>query len=174
MLYELDGTAPSKADEGVWVAPNACVIGSVHLHKDSNIWFGATLRGDNEPITVGEGSNVQDGSICHTDPGCPLIIGAGVTVGHMVMLHGCRIGDNSLVGMGSTILNRAVIKQETLVGAGSLITEGKTFPPGVLIMGAPARVVRPLNEGERQIIRASASHYCENARRYARSLKPLP
>ncbi|WP_374763637.1 gamma carbonic anhydrase family protein [Yunchengibacter salinarum] len=172
MLYDLDGTAPSMAP-GAWVAPGAHVIGRVELAEAASVWFGAVLRGDNEPITLGARSNIQDGSVCHTDPGQPLVIGRDVTIGHKVILHGCTIGDRALVGMGSTVLNGAEVGEGCLVGAGSLITEGKSFPPGMLIMGTPARVVRALSESERAMIAASARIYVDNAARFQAGLTPL-
>jgi carbonic anhydrase/acetyltransferase-like protein (isoleucine patch superfamily) len=154
-----------------YIAPNATVIGSVILEARSSIWFNAVLRGDNEPIVVGEGSNIQDGSILHTDPGCPLTIGKGVTVGHMVMLHGCTIGDNSLIGIKSVILNRARIGRNCIIGANTLLTEGKEIPDNSLVMGSPGRVVGELTREQVQELRLSAEHYVENMRRYGKSLQ---
>ncbi len=148
------------------------MIGQVVLQKNSSVWFGAVLRGDNEPITIGENSNVQDGAILHTDAGRPLTIGAGVTIGHRAVLHGCTIGENSLVGIGAIVLNGARIGRDSLVGAGALVTEDKHFPDGSLILGSPARVLRPLTEDEIAGLRASAAHYVENWKRYAAGLKP--
>jgi len=173
MLYELDGVSPSLADDSVWVAPNAAVIGRVAMAPRSSVWFGVTIRGDNDPVTIGEDSNIQDGSVLHTDIGAPLKIGKGVTVGHKVMLHGCTIGDNALIGMGSTILNHATIGAGSIVGAGSLVTEGKSFPEGVLIVGAPARVVRELKPEEKEMIKASAQIYVDNSARFARGLTEI-
>ena len=147
------------------------MIGQVVLQKNSSVWFGAVLRGDNEPITIGENSNVQDGAILHTDAGRPLTIGAGVTIGHRAVLHGCTIGENSLVGIGAIVLNGARIGRDSLVGAGALVTEDKHFPDGSLILGSPARVLRPLTEDEIAGLRASAAHYVENWKRYAAGLK---
>ncbi len=169
-LYELDGVAP-QVDASAWVAENAQVIGDVKLGAGSSVWFGATLRGDTETITVGEGSNVQDGSVLHADVGYPLTIGQSVTVGHQVMLHGCTIGDESLIGIGAVVLNGARIGQHCLVGAGSLVTEGKVFPDGSMIMGSPARVVRQLTPEQIEGLRRSAQHYRDNAERYRRGLK---
>ncbi len=163
MKYDLDGIAPNCADDTVWIADNAVVVGNVHLAQNTSVWFGVTMRADNEPMTIGKGTNIQDGSVLHSDPGFPLSVGEGVTVGHMVMLHGCTIGDNSLIGIGSTILNGAQIGRDTIVGAHSLITEGKKFPDGVLIVGAPARVARELNDNEKQMIRLSSEGYINNA-----------
>ncbi len=173
MLYELDGTAPEYLDPSVWVAPSAAVIGKVVMAAHSSIWFNVTARGDNDPITIGERTNVQDNSVLHTDMGAPLTLGAGVTVGHKVMLHGCTVGDNSLIGMGSTILNHAKIGANSIVGAGSLITEGKIFPDGVLIVGSPARVVRELKPEQLELIKMSAQVYVDNARRFASGLKQV-
>ncbi|MCJ9429121.1 gamma carbonic anhydrase family protein [Kordiimonas marina] len=173
MLYELDGVRPNLEDDSAWVAPNAAVIGRVNMAPRSSVWFGVTIRGDNDPVTIGEDSNIQDGSVLHTDIGAPLKIGKGVTVGHKVMLHGCTIGDYALIGMGSTILNHATIGAGSIVGAGSLVTEGKSFPEGVLIVGAPARVVRELKPEEKEMIKASAQVYVDNSARFARGLKKV-
>ena len=172
-LYQLDDKVPQIADSA-WVADSAQVIGDVRLAEDASIWFHATLRGDNDPITIGEGTNIQDGSVLHTDAGVPLTIGRHVTVGHMVMLHGCTIGDESLIGIGAVILNGARIGRHCLVGAGSLVTEGKEFPDGSMILGSPAKVVRMLTPEQIEGLRASARHYVDNARRYATRLKKLP
>lgn len=171
-LYRLGEIAPRLADDA-WVAPDAQVIGHVVLGEGASIWFNAVVRGDNEPITVGARSNIQDGSVLHSDPGSPLTIGEGVTVGHKVTLHGCTIGDNALIGIGAVILNRAVIGQNSIVGAGSLVPEGKTFPDGVLILGSPARVVRELTAEQVAGLRRSADHYVANAQRFARDLSPI-
>ena len=173
-VYRLGDAEPRLPPEGeYWIAPNAVVLGNVTLKKNASIWFGATLRGDNDPITVGENSNVQDGSVLHTDAGSPLSIGADVTIGHMVMLHGCTIGDGSLIGIGSIILNGARIGRGCLVGANSLITEGKEIPDGSMVMGSPAKVVRTLDEGASRMLALSASHYVDNWKRYAATLKPV-
>lgn len=173
-LYALDGLAPSLPDDGpCWVAPGAHVVGHVVMGRDVSIWFNAVVRGDNEPIAIGARSNIQDGSVLHSDPGSPLTIGEGVTVGHKVVLHGCTIGDNTLIGIGSVILNRAVIGRDTLVGAGALVTEGKTFPDGVLLMGSPARVVRELTPEQIEGLKRSAEHYVGNARRFARGVREI-
>ena len=171
-IYELDGIAPRMADSA-WVADSAQVMGNVVLAEDSSVWFGATLRGDTETITVGRGSNVQDGSVMHADIGYPLTVGDNVTVGHMVMLHGCTIGDESLIGIGATVLNGATIGKNCLVGAGSLVTEGKTFPDGSMIMGTPAKVVKTLTREQIEGLRRSAQHYVENAQRYRTGLKKI-
>ena len=173
MKYELDGVAPEVADETVYIAPSASVIGNVKMAAKSSIWFNATVRGDNEPIEIGEGSNIQDNSVIHSDIGSPARIGKNVTVGHKVMLHGCTVADNVLVGMGATILNNAKIGENTIVGANSLVTEGKEIPSGVLVVGAPAKVVRPLNENEIAMIKASAEVYKTNANRFHNGLKAL-
>jgi len=166
-LYAIDGVAPQLPASGdYWIAPNAVLVGNVIVKEGVSIWFGAVLRGDNEPIVVGEGSNIQENSVLHTDPGCPLTIGANVTVGHRVILHGCTIEDTSLIGMGSTILNGAVIPKNCLVGANALVTEGKTFPEGSLIVGAPAKAVRALDEKALEGLKRSAGNYQRNVRRY--------
>ncbi|MGE0349958.1 gamma carbonic anhydrase family protein [Hydrogenophaga sp.] len=171
-IYELDGVAPRVADSA-WVADSAQVMGNVVLAKDSSVWFGAVLRGDTETITVGRGSNIQDGSVLHADVGFPTTVGENVTVGHQVMLHGCTIGDESLIGIGATVLNGAKIGKHCLVGAGSLVTEGKTFPDGSMIMGSPARVVKTLTPEQIEGLRRSAGHYIENAARYRQGLKKI-
>jgi carbonic anhydrase/acetyltransferase-like protein (isoleucine patch superfamily) len=158
-------------DDEYWIAPTAAVMGRVILKKNASVWWGATLRGDNDPIVVGEGSNVQDGSVLHTDTGSPLIIGANVTVGHMVMLHGCTIGDNSLVGIGSIVLNGARIGKNCLIGANCLITEGKEIPDNSLVMGAPGKVVRELTPEQAARVALGSAHYVENWKRYKRELK---
>lgn len=168
-LYELDGIRPEIAED-TWVAPNANLIGRVVLEEGASVWFGSTLRGDNEEIRIGAGSNVQENTVMHTDMGYPLRIGAGCTIGHKAMLHGCIIGDNSLIGMGATVLNGAKIGKNCLVGAGALVTEGKEIPDNSLVMGAPGKVVRTLDEVAIQRLRASALHYQENMRRYRTGL----
>ena len=171
-VYSLGENAPMIAADS-WIAPDANVIGKVEIRQGVSVWFGATIRGDNEPIVVGENTNIQDSSILHTDEGIPLTIGADVTVGHRGMLHGCTIGDGSLIGIGSVILNGAVIGKGCLVGAGALITENKVFPDNVLILGSPARVVRTLTPDQAAGLKLSAAHYVANWRRYARELKRL-
>ena len=166
-----DATPRLGAD--VYVAPSAHIVGRVTLGAGASVWFGAVLRGDNDPITVGEESNIQHGAMIHADPGVPTTIGREVTIGHHAIVHGATIGDRSLIGMGATVLNRAVIGENSLVGAGALVTEGKTFPAGSLIVGAPARLVRPLTEAEIAGLRLSAATYVANARRYAAQLTPL-
>ena len=173
-IFSLGDAKPDLPGEGnFWIAPSATVVGRVRLLKDASIWFAAVARGDNEWITIGEGSNVQDGSVLHTDPGAPLTIGKGVTVGHMVMLHGCEIGDGSLVGIGSIILNRTKIGKNCLIGANTLITEGKEIPDNSVVMGAPGKVVRQTDEAVRAMLKYSAAHYVENWKRYAGALTPL-
>lgn len=171
-LYQLGDRQPQLADS-VWLADSAHIIGDVRLAADVSIWFNAVLRGDNEPIVLGDGSNVQDGCVLHTDPGAPLTVGKWVTVGHKAILHGCTVGDESLVGMGAVVLNHAVIGRYCLVGAGALVTEGKTFPDGSLIVGSPARVVRQLAPEQMAALRHSAQKYIENARRYRAQLRRL-
>ncbi|EDM70874.1 transferase hexapeptide protein [Roseobacter sp. AzwK-3b] len=171
-LYALDGLAPTIAED-TWIAPDANVIGRVILQDAASIWFGCTLRGDNEGIVIGAGSNVQENTVMHTDPGCPLTIGAGCTIGHKAMLHGCTIGDNTLVGMGATILNRAVIGRNCLIGAGALITEGKEIPDNSLVVGSPGRVIRTLDEAAIEGLRESARNYQRNMRRFRAGLTPV-
>ncbi|TNF61672.1 MAG: gamma carbonic anhydrase family protein [Burkholderiales bacterium] len=171
-LYELDGVSP-RLHESAWVADSAQVMGNVELAAETSVWFGATLRGDTETITVGKGSNIQDGSVLHADVGYPLTVGENVTVGHMVMLHGCTIGDESLIGIGAVVLNGARIGRNCIVAAGALVTEGKSFPDGSMIMGSPAKVVRELGPEQIEGVRRSAHHYIENAERYRSGLKRL-
>jgi carbonic anhydrase/acetyltransferase-like protein (isoleucine patch superfamily) len=169
-LYAIDGRAPVLAP-GAWIAPSADVIGDAHLGANASIWFGGAVRADNTPIVIGAGSNVQEGAVLHSDPGAPLTIGEGCTVGHRAILHGCTLGDHVLVGMGATLLNRAAIGDECLVGAGALVTEGKAFAPRQLILGAPARAVRPLTDAELAGLRLSAAGYVARARHYAAGLE---
>ncbi len=173
-VYSLGTVSPTLPATGeYWIAPSANVMGNVILKKNASIWWNATLRGDNDPIEVGEGSNVQDGSVLHTDTGSPLTIGANVTIGHMVMLHGCTIGDNSLIGIGSIILNGAKIGRNCLIGANCLITEGKEIPDNSLVMGAPGKVVKDVSEHQVHILTGSALHYVENWKRYVAELKQI-
>ncbi|MBB3809025.1 gamma carbonic anhydrase family protein [Pseudochelatococcus contaminans] len=173
-IYRLGEAAPVlPADGRFWVAPTASVIGNVILGEDVGIWFGAVLRGDNEPMRIGAGTNIQDNAALHSDTGKPLTIGAGCTIGHSAIVHGCTIGDNSLVGMGATILNGARIGANSLIGANALITEGKEFPDNALIVGAPARAIRSLDEEAIAGLRASARHYIENWKRFAAGLTPV-
>ncbi|MES2423358.1 MAG: gamma carbonic anhydrase family protein [Pseudomonadota bacterium] len=171
-IYELDGTAPQLA-AGAWVADSAQVMGNVVLGNDASVWFGAVVRGDTETITIGRGSNIQDLSVLHADVGKPLVVGENVTVGHQVMLHGCTIGDESLIGIGAVVLNGAKIGKNCLVGAGALVTEGKEFPDGSMIIGSPAKAVRQLTPEQIEGLRWSARHYVENARRFAAGLKKI-
>lgn len=170
-VYKLGDRSPIIASDS-WIAPDANLIGAVELRRGASVWFGATVRADNEPIIIGEESNIQDASILHTDEGVPLSVGARVTVGHRVMLHGCTIGEGSLIGIGAVILNGAVIGRGCLVGAGALITEGKVYPDNVLILGAPARIARELTPEQAAGLQLSAAHYVANWRRYARDLRP--
>ena len=169
-IYALDGIAP-RLDEDCWIAPDANVIGRVAIGAAASVWFGCTLRGDNEEIRVGAGSNVQENCVLHTDMGYPLEIGAGCTIGHKAMLHGCTIGTNSLVGMGATVLNGARIGRDCLIGAGALVTEGKEIPDGSLVMGAPGRVVRALDAAAIAGLEASAAHYQERMRVFRAGLR---
>ncbi|WP_374521230.1 gamma carbonic anhydrase family protein [Hydrogenophaga sp.] len=171
-IYALDGLTPQVADTA-WVADNAQVMGEVTLAADSSVWFGVTVRGDTDAIHIGEGSNIQDGSVLHADHGMPLTIGRHVTVGHQVMLHGCTIGDESLIGIGAVVLNGAKIGKHCLVGAGALVTEGKEFPDGSMILGSPARVVKTLSPEQIEGLRESAQHYIDNARRFRQGLKKI-
>ena len=170
-VYNLGNVTPELPnDDEYWIAPTAAVMGRVILKKNASIWWGATLRGDNDPIVIGEGSNVQDGSVLHTDTGSPLTLGANVTVGHLVMLHGCEIGDGSLVGIGSIVLNGAKIGRNCLIGANCLITEGKEIPDNSLVMGAPGKVIRELSPEQAQRVALGAAHYVANWKRYKREL----
>ncbi len=170
-VFNLGSVSPELPNhDEYWIAPTAAVMGRVILKKNASVWWGAVLRGDNDPIIVGEGSNIQDGSVCHTDTGSPLTIGANVTVGHMVMLHGCTIGDNSLVGIGSIVLNGARIGKNCLIGANCLITEGKEIPDNSLVMGAPGKVVREITPQQAAMIVGGSAHYVENWKRYRREL----
>jgi carbonic anhydrase/acetyltransferase-like protein (isoleucine patch superfamily) len=172
-IYALaDADLEVEDENAFWVAPTAVLIGRVVLKKNASVWWGAVLRGDNEPIVVGENSNVQDGSVLHTDIGAPLTIGKDVTIGHQVMLHGCTIGDTSLIGIKATVLNYASIPSYCLVGAHALVTERKSFEEGSLITGAPARAARRIEDDQRAIFAFSAAHYVENWKRYKRDLKP--
>jgi len=173
-LYELDGArVTTPADGSYWVAPNAIVLGKVAIETDASVWFGAVLRGDNEPIVVGPGTNLQEHVICHTDMGAPLTVGADCTIGHRATLHGCTIGEGTLIGMGATVLNHAVIGRNCLIGAGALVTESKEIPDGSLVMGVPARVVRPLSEEQIAGLLRSAEGYRRNADRFRAELRVL-
>jgi carbonic anhydrase/acetyltransferase-like protein (isoleucine patch superfamily) len=171
-VYQLDALTPDMADSA-WVADNAQVIGDVHMAADSSVWFSSVVRGDTATIRIGEGTNIQDGSVLHADVGVPLTIGKHVTVGHMVQLHGCTIGDESLIGIGAIVLNGARIGNNCLVGAGSLVTEGKEFPDGSMILGSPAKVVRQLTPEQIEGLRRSAQHYVNNKNRFKAGLKKL-
>ncbi|MFM9998819.1 MAG: gamma carbonic anhydrase family protein [Burkholderiaceae bacterium] len=171
-VFELDGVAP-RLGASAWVADSAQVIGNVELGDGANVWFGAVVRGDNEAVRIGRRTNIQDGSVLHSDVGVPLTLGDDVTIGHMVMLHGCTIGDGSLIGMGAIILNGARIGKGCLVGAGSLVTEGKEFADGSMIMGSPAKAVRALSDEQRLGLLPVAQHYVDNAMRFKSGLKKL-
>lgn len=170
MRFRLDGHALETEDDEFWVAPTAVLIGKVRLEHAASVWWGAVLRGDNEPITVGRGSNVQDGCVLHTDPGLPLTIGADVTVGHMAVLHGCTIGAGSLIGIGAVILNGAVIGRNCLIGARALVAEGKTIPDNSLVMGMPGKVVGEVRPEQAERIRRGTLKYVQNWRRYRAGL----
>ena len=171
-VYQLDQYVPELADSA-WVAESAEVIGRVTLGPEVSVWFKAVLRGDSEQLTIGAGTNIQDGSVLHADHGFPLVLGQGVTVGHQCMLHGCTVGDYSLIGIGAVVLNGARIGKHCLVGAGALVTEGKEFPDGSLIVGSPAKVVRELSPEQIDGLKASAAHYIQNGQRYAQGLKKI-
>jgi carbonic anhydrase/acetyltransferase-like protein (isoleucine patch superfamily) len=173
-IYSLDGNAPLLPQPGqFWIAPDAHVIGRVRLGRDVGIWFGAVLRGDNEPIDIGEATNIQEGAVLHTDEGAPLKVGAGCTVGHRAILHGCTIGENSLIGMGATVLNHARIGANCLIGANALVTEGKEFPDNSLIVGAPAKAIRALDEAAVERLRWSSRNYVENWKRFAKGMRRI-
>lgn len=171
-IYELDGTAPRIA-ASAWIADSAQVMGNVELAEDCSVWFGTVIRGDTEEIRVGRGTNIQDGSVLHADRDKPLQIGEDVTVGHQVMLHGCTVGDGSLIGIGAVVLNGAKIGKGCIVGAGALVTEGKEFPDGSMILGSPAKAVRALTPEQQEGLRWSARHYVENAERFRSGLKKI-
>jgi carbonic anhydrase/acetyltransferase-like protein (isoleucine patch superfamily) len=173
-LYEFDGKSPLvPADGSAWVAPSADLIGEVHVQPGASIWFGAVIRADNTPITIGAGANIQEGAMLHSDPGGPLSVGDDVTVGHHAILHGCTIGNRVLIGMGATVLNNAVIGDDCLIGAGALVTEGKVFPSGSLIVGSPAQVKRQLSDDAVASLKQAADSYREKAAQFARSLKKV-
>ena len=173
-VYSLGDKNPQLPPEGeYWIAPNAVVLGDVILKPGASVWFGSVLRGDTDTLTVGENSNIQDLSVLHADAGVPLVIGRNVTVGHKVMLHGCTIGDNTLIGIGAVVLNGAVIGKNCLIGANALITEGKVIPDGSMVVGQPGKVVKALNEGQIAALEMSAQHYVQNWKRFAAELKPL-
>ncbi len=174
MIYELDGVRPELPDDGkYWIAPTAAVVGKVRLRTDSSVWFGAVLRGDNEWIELGERSQIQDNATLHTDLGFPLVIGPDCVIGHNVILHGCTIGANCLIGMGAIVLNGAVIGANSLVGAGALVTEGKSFPERSMIVGSPARVIRSLDDAAIKMIAGGADIYVRNHRRFAKGMKQI-
>ena len=172
MLYRLGDRIPS-VHETAFVAPTAQLIGSVLLEENASVWFGAILRGDNELLRIGRDTNVQDATVLHTDAGILLTLGRGITVGHKAMLHGCDVGDYSLIGINAVVLNRARIGRYCMIGANALITEGKVIPDGSVVMGSPGKVVRQVTDTERKVLEGSAAHYVENARRYKRELAPL-
>jgi carbonic anhydrase/acetyltransferase-like protein (isoleucine patch superfamily) len=171
-IFALDGIAPELPAEGdYWIAPSAAVIGRVKLDRHVSVWFGAVLRGDNELIHIGEGSNIQDGCVCHTDTGAPLTVGRNCTIGHNAILHSCTIADNSLIGMGATVLNNAHIGRNCLIGANALIAQGKEIPDNSLVMGAPGKIVRSIDEEGVRLLVESAANYVRNWQRFARGLK---
>ena len=173
-LYQLGDRQPQLPASGqAWVADNAQLIGDIVLEENASVWFGATLRGDNERITIGENSNVQDGSVCHTDMGYPLTLGRHVTIGHMAMLHGCTIGDCTLIGIGATVLNGAKIGRNCLIGAHALIGEGKEIPDNSMVLGMPGKIIRTLDENNEKLMMAMAEHYVENWQRYKKELRVL-
>ncbi|MDY6841421.1 MAG: gamma carbonic anhydrase family protein [Pseudomonadota bacterium] len=172
MFYQLNDRTPELEGEGHFVADNASVIGRVRLMEKASVWFNAVIRGDNELITIGPETNVQDGSVLHTDPGMPLTLGRGVTVGHQAMLHGCEIGDYSLIGINAVVLNGAKIGKHCLIGANALIPEGMEVPDGSMVVGSPGKIKRELNDNQKKMLEMSAQHYVQNAARYADELKP--
>ncbi|MBC1183955.1 MULTISPECIES: gamma carbonic anhydrase family protein [Brevundimonas] len=173
-IYALGDSKPQLPPQGeYWVAPSASVIGNVILHPNASVWFGAVLRGDNDPITVGPDSNIQDGSVLHTDMGSPLTLGRGVTVGHKAMLHGCEVGDYSLIGIGAVVLNGVKIGRNCIIGANALITEGKIIPDNSLVVGQPGKVVRERDPAHIAVLQMSAEHYVQNWKRFAAELRPL-
>src|SRR5262244_3458701 len=173
-IFELDGQAPElPADGRCWIAESASVIGRVRLKTNTSVWFGSVLRGDNEWIELGDHSQIQDNATLHTDPGFPIVIGSDCVIGHNALLHGCKVGDNSLIGMGAILLNGVKIGKNCLVGAGALVTEGKEFPDNTLIVGAPARVIRALDEKAAEMIRGAADIYVKRWQRYSKGLKRI-
>ena len=166
MIIDLGDKKLKTADDNFWIAPNASIIGEVNLERDASIWFNAILRADNEPITIGEGSNVQDGAIIHTDPGYACNIGKKVTVGHMAMLHGCSIGDGSLIGIGSVVLNGAKIGKNCIIGSKALVTEGMDVPDGSMVLGIPGKIKKTLTEEEQSVVPLGAEHYIDNYKKY--------
>lgn len=174
MLYQLQDRRVEFRGDNHFVAPTAVVIGSVILEQDASVWFNCVIRGDNDPITIGEGTNVQDGSVLHTDTGIPLTLGRHITVGHKVMLHGCEVGDNTLIGINSVVLNRVKIGKNCIIGANTLIPEGKEIPDNSMVLGSPGKVVKPVTDAQVQMIKMSALHYIENFKRYQASLTEDP
>ena len=173
-IYALGDVTPVFPETGTyWVAPDAQVMGNIVLKENASVWFGAVLRGDNDPIVIGENSNVQDGAVMHTDIGCPLTLGANVTVGHQAMLHGCTVGDNSLIGIGATVLNGAKIGRNCLIGAHALVGEGKEIPDNSMVLGMPGKVVRELGEDNEKMMLLSANIYVENWKRFKETLKEI-
>ncbi len=173
-IYALGDSKPQLPPQGeYWVAPSASVIGNVILHSNASVWFGGVLRGDNDQITVGPDSNIQDGSVLHTDMGSPLTLGRGVTVGHKAMLHGCEVGDYSLIGIGAVVLNGVKIGRNCIIGANALITEGKIIPDNSLVVGQPGKVVRERDPAHIAVLQMSAEHYVQNWKRFAAELRPL-
>ena len=170
-LYELDGISPQLPNGFHWIAPSAQLIGNIIIEENVGIWFGSVLRGDNEAISIGADTNLQENCVMHTDPGFPLMVGEGCTIGHKAMLHGCKIGNNSLIGMGATVLNGAVIGDNCLIGAGALVPEGKVIEDNSLVVGMPGKVIRKLDENAVKGLKLSAQHYVENAKRFAKGLK---
>ncbi len=170
MIYTL-GDRRLETGDNCWIAENATVIGSVELGNNVSIWFNCVLRADNDVIRIGDDSNIQDGSVLHIDPGTPLTIGKGVTVGHKVMLHGCEIGDYSLIGINAVVLNRVKIGKHCIIGANALVPEGMEIPDGSLVLGSPAKIVKPISDGQRMMLQMSAMHYVENGKRYSKELK---
>ena len=171
MIYSLGDKKVQIVGEDYFIAENATVIGSVIIHNDVSIWFNSVIRGDNDPITIGEGTNIQDGAVLHTDEGIPLNIGKGVTVGHQAMLHGCQVGDNSLIGISAVVLNNAEIGKNCIIGANSLITQGKVIPDNSMVLGSPGKIVREVNEEEIEELKHSAEHYIGNFKRFKEQLK---
>jgi carbonic anhydrase/acetyltransferase-like protein (isoleucine patch superfamily) len=171
-VYSLDDIKPQLADD-VWVAESATVVGNVIMEAGSSVWFGTVIRGDNEPIKIGAGSNIQDNAVLHSDPGSPLTIGDDVTVGHQAMLHGCTIDDNSLIGIGATVLNGAKIGKNCLIGAHALITEGKVIPDNSVVMGSPGKIVKQVPQAQEAMLKASADYYVKNAQKFKNGLKPV-
>lgn len=172
-LYSINGVSPTLPDGFFWAAPTACVIGNVVIGEDVGIWFGAVIRGDNEAINIGAQTNIQENSVLHTDPSFPIQIGIGCTIGHKAMIHGCTIGNNTLIGMNATVLNGAKIGNNCLIGAGALIPEGKVIPDNSLVVGMPGKVMRTLSDDAIMGLKASAQHYVQNAKRFSTQLKPL-